>query len=679
MKFREEIKKSGNIPTYLPQNLLDELIKIDNNKPSSRLLRTKYGKKSIAALTEIEEKHNHSWYKELKQRSKTSPNAVALFYRGTTITFDEMFKKADTIAKSLSELGIKSGDEIPVCLSNTPELVYIMLAANKIGAKLNLFGAHFDKAYLENILSKCTSTIFIGTDDTYAMIKETIEKAEFKNKVLISLTDSLPKEPEKCYGYEPTLDKYYHFQNKAADFIKENPDIISYSDFESIGEKSKIEIIDNNNLNTDFIVTYTSGSTKIGKPKQIRHTNRSFITIGIFHDPELCGNPKMPGFRSLAHIHSESNTNLITSISDALMQQWSVAMEPEYSKEKALDYLIINKPNQANLTTSFWIAAAKQYLIEKKHHEDGTGEKLPFLFAPLAVGEKKSAGEEKFINEFLREAKAGSGVKIKGISLPYVTIGDGGGDCEHGGIYYTLWRTLYQNVYSLPLGGKEYGMKPVPFAHIGVFKEKDAGIYEECDYGEYGIVAANSPVTMTGYKDDPKATEDLVISDTDGRDWISSNVYGCIDKLGSVHVKGRVGNTITLNDETKIPAFIIEDIAEKDTKNILSCAIVNAKDEAGEDNIVINVEFQPNRRQKNDSAILSSLKQRCEKKIPQLSEIESKIYYRIISNEESYPLTGSGKRNIRALEEMGLENTLRIINSESKDKSEEKKYIKKLV
>ena len=43
---------------------------------------------------------------------------------------------------ALQGIGIKPGDEIPCCLANTPELIYVMLAASKIGAQLNLFGAN---------------------------------------------------------------------------------------------------------------------------------------------------------------------------------------------------------------------------------------------------------------------------------------------------------------------------------------------------------------------------------------------------------------------------------------------------------------------------------------------------------------------------------------------------------
>lgn len=653
MKLKEQYEKTGKLPTYHLENIIEELVQVNKNKPSSRIIRTKQGKTAIAGLIEIEKKHNTSWYQELKKRSKDCPNELALFYRGTKVSFSEMFTKADEVAQSLVEAGIKKGDEIPVCLSNTPELVYIMLAANKIGAKLNLFSSHLDKEYISEILDNCSLKLFIGTDDTYEEIKEIIESKPFENKVLISLADSLPKNPTLADEYEKELDHYYRYENKAVKYKEQNKSLMTFKEFIESGKNNTAVINDDNNLDTEFLITYTSGSTKNGRPKQLLHSNRSLITMGVFHDPELCGNPKIKGLRALAHIHSDSNTNLITSISDSLMQQWSVALEPEYDKDKALDYLFINKANQVSMTTSFWVQVAKQYLFEKKYHENGKGRKMPFLLAGLAVGEKTSKGEEKLINRFYREARAGSGVKLKGLSFPYTTIGIGGGDCEHGGIYYSLWHSLQEKLNYTRLNKRSYGMKPVPFAHVSAFKEQEDGTYKECDYDEYGLIAANSAVTMLGYKNNPTATTDLIIEDELGREWISSNVYGYIDNLGGVHVKGRIGGELTLADGMKVPQFLIEEIIEKDTKNILSCVITQTND----NELIINIELQPDKQTSQMKALLSA-KKRAESMFPSLKDTD--VYFRIFSNDESFPLTGSGKRNIRAIEELGLENTFKI-------------------
>ena len=44
--------------------------------------------------------------------------------------------KVDATARALQVLGIKQGDQIPVFLRSVPEFIYLLLAAERIGASL---------------------------------------------------------------------------------------------------------------------------------------------------------------------------------------------------------------------------------------------------------------------------------------------------------------------------------------------------------------------------------------------------------------------------------------------------------------------------------------------------------------------------------------------------------------
>ena len=61
MKFIEEIERTGKIPAYHVEDDLENLI-IDTTKPSSRIVQTDIGIKTIALLKKISKEHNHSWY-----------------------------------------------------------------------------------------------------------------------------------------------------------------------------------------------------------------------------------------------------------------------------------------------------------------------------------------------------------------------------------------------------------------------------------------------------------------------------------------------------------------------------------------------------------------------------------------------------------------------------------------
>lgn len=604
------------------------------------LPNTKKNIKLKEVLSEIEIAHNHSWYCEMRKRTKNTGRMCALFYRGNKITFDEMMMNADKLATALYNSGVRKGSEVAVCMSNVPELAYVMLAINRIGAKMNSFSAGFNSEYVSNIMTECDTSVIIVTDDALLQIQELVNDSHFSNIVLVKRTRSLPSNPAECDEYEEELERYYSFPDLTLKCNGFKKNVILYDEFiEKYGVIA--EIIDDGNLDIDFLVTYTSGSTKIGFPKAIIHTNRSLIVSGRFHDAEVSGNPDLKGLRALAMIHPDSNTCLITCISDILMQGWCVAFEPEYNINNALDYLIINKPNYANMTSGFWNEAARQYLVDKRFSD----RKLGFLLAAFAVGENIGNGEEYFLNRFLKQSKAGSSVSIKGFHLPFVPISIGGGDCEHGGIYYTLWKTLYSKMNYIRLRGKPIGMLPEKYVIVTVLKEAD-GVWVECKRNEVGVVVANSATTMKGYKNDSGETLKKIIKDENGREWISCNVIGFVDEVGSVHVKGRIEEFRSIGDEVVYP-FIIDDIIDQDKRNVLSSTTVFKKDGS----IVANIIISP-LSSESDERILEKIQKRCKTSLSKI--VFDKLKFKVFKNITEFPLTGSGKRNIRALEEVDV-------------------------
>lgn len=654
MKFLEELDRTGRIPRYRLEEDIESLC-LTYNKPSARVLHTKIGLKTLALLKRINIENNHSWYEEIRLRSSKHMNKTAIFYRGNKITYKEMLEKADVYAKALLAAGVEKGDEIPACISNTPELVYLMLGANRIGAKLNLFGTNLDPDFMHEIVNGCCKKIAFVSDDNYFKIKDTLSDIKFDKKVVISLQDSLPEHPELCDEYEPELDKYYHYDSYV-DKIKNIEPVFGIKEFEDFSKNYNGIIIDDNDLDTEFTVTYSSGSTFSGFPKRIVHCNRSYIVGGIYNDSNLTGSPDVPEIRGLAHIHPDSNTNLVTCISDNLIKGGSVAMEPEYSRISALDVLFLNKPVHYDATTSFLVEAAKQYLIERRFHKNGKGRKLPQMLVAMAVGEKCDPGEEKFINRFMREASAGSSIKLNGLRLPFAPMSMGGGDCEHGGIYYTLLKQIQRLAKFPSLGKKEYGLTPVPFAVVTALKQNENGEYEECDYGEYGIIVANSITNMAGYDKEPGKTKSKIIRDKYGRDWLNCDIYGYINKIGNVVLKGRTTINIITDQGDIIPTFAIDDVVCLDTKNILSCTTVGVPGENG-DIPVVNIELSPFKIS-NRNKIMKSLRERCREKLP--NYISENMVIRIVDSKESFALTGSGKRDVNQLKEMGIKNTFEI-------------------
>ncbi len=588
-------------------------------------------------LEDLQKNHNHSWYDELFLRNKNNLDDKALFYRGNEITYREMFEKMQEYAKSLKTLGIKEESEIPICISNTPEFVYLLGAISILGAKANVFASDYDADYLVDIINSCNNDIIFVEDRYYDDLKDILPKTKVNKIIMTSLTSSLPKDGNKFADIDK---KHGLFVNRIAEFKKENEKIQSIDEFVELGKNCNETIDYKSNLDTEFIISYSSGTTS-SRPKPIVHTTRSLITIGRCHDPEIQKTTSMKDFTIQAHIPTFSNTDIICSISDSLMQGSKLALEPIYDKDFFIDTLLINKPTYIVASRSYWLIAFKKIYNDPQYKNV----KMPFLFIPFAVGEPLEVNEEKFLNQALSKLKAGKD-KIP-VPASIVKMSIAGGDCEHGGIFWLLFRAWQSKKPNSLMKHEPAGLKAFEMVEYAVLDENG----NKCAPYQYGRLVANSPCTMKCYKDNQKATEQFFIKDASGKTWGDCSVYSYLDKDKGIHIKGRIPK-----ENEKVPAFVVADAILKDTKNILSCEVVKSND--GEF-FIAHIEKQPFST-KSVNEIVESVEKRCQQLLG--NDVANKILYRLHNNKESFPLTHSGKRDISALEKEGIsEKTFKIV------------------
>ena len=579
-------------------------------------------------LDDLQKNHNHTWYEELYLRNCNWLDDTALFYRGNNISYNAMFESMQNYANSLRAFGLQEGDEIPVCMANMPELVYLLGAISIIGAKANIFGCEFDSDYITEIIDGCTSDLIFILDNAYSVTEEAINASHVNKIVMCSLTDSLPKDGNPYAEYDQ---KHGVIQNSCTTHIANHSNIITFADFESFGRGQEDVCITKAGLDAEFLITYTSGSTNTNRPKAIVHTTRSLITIGRCHDPEVQKTTSLKNFTMQAHIPTHSNTDIIASISDALMQGARLALEPVYDKDFFIYTLLINKPSYIVATRSFWIDTAKKILFDPEF-ADIT---LRSVLIAFAVGEPMEINEERLINRALHKAKAGTDK----VPLPFsiVAIGAAGGDCEHGGIFYNIFRQIQNAKPANLLHHQEQGLMPFAMVDTAVLDYEG----KHCESYQLGRLVANSPCNMKCYKNNPEATDAFFIKDAAGKTWGDCRVYGYIDAQGGVHMKGRIPDA-----PGDVPLFQIAEAVLRDRKNILSCEVVEV-----DESYVAHVEFVPGLTQ-DQKSVLKKAQKRCLTSFGK--EVTDRIYWRIRNNEESFPLTGCGKRSVKALSQEGI-------------------------
>lgn len=589
--------------------------------------------KAKKGLVDVEVNHNRAWARDLFERNKNNLDATALFYRGTKVTYREMFENASKYASVLSKKGVTKGVEVPVCMSPSPEFVYTMMAINLLEAKMNSFGS-FEKDYVTEIINGCDTDFIICGDDQYSKIKESIDESKVNEIVMFSLTDSLKN------GQDPyiELDKdFYDFENKVELYRKNDQRIISKQEFLKEADSPSKAITDYpiGDIDAEFLVTYSGGTTS-NKPKAMIHRNRSLVTIGRFQDPDLSGLPQMTDLIGEMLIPTFSNTSLISSMSDVLYKGCTVALEPIYQREFLLYSLAINKPNYVSVPRNMLVDAAKK-LYKDPRFENFT---MPYMMMLTSVGEPTSKGEEKFINKMLRKAKCGVGKLPR--PLAPVPLSIGGGDTERGGMFFTPYRSLQSLHPKYKLTGSRCELKKYAMVQMAVFDENG----NKLPRGTVGILGVKTPTQMKEYKNNPDATKKSKFIDSDGEIWNNCNAYAYIEKYGTVNILGRVGDEFVLDDGTKIPLFQIGLEVEKDTKHILSYEVVNFGD-----SVVIHLEFMPTAAQ-NKEKILMSIKKRIINKFG--DELANKIFYRVRSFDEGFVGNKSEKRNRQTLIAEGI-------------------------
>ncbi len=612
-----------------------------NKIRSSKIVRD--NNKYNNAIEDINKNHNHAWDKEIELRNIDNLAKEALFYRGNVITYKEMFSKRNLVAASLLELGLKKGDIIPLCMSNTPEFVYTILAASLIGVRVKIFGSHFDKAYIKELLQDTSKKVFIATDDNYLELKDIVKEMGYSKIVVSSLSESLKDGVDLFYDF----DKKYHSFKPYKD-----EDTISFSEFLTIGKNKQVERA-KVTLDDDFLITYTSGSTIVGLPKEIVQQHRSLIVMGRLHDYDLSGLPKMKDVRMLAHIPTYSNTDVITSMSDPLSQGCSVALEPIYDRDFFNSSLVINRPNAVAATRSFWIHSSLTYQKEFPNI------KQRGLFIPISVGENTSLGEEKLINKFLKEVKAGQ----DRLPIPAV-LSMGGGDCEHGGIYFSLYHAYKSKLTAT----SKYGLVPFKGLSQAILDEEGNHITD----GSVGRLVAIGPTTMKEYNNNKEATNKFFIHDKEGNIYGDCKLWASMKSDNRVVLHGRIGNDFRMKNGDVVPCYLLGEIVEEDSNNILSCEVVNVKDEENQDTPVIYYALQPDCKD-GLSAIMHANSRLCENINKELME---RVHFSKVNGE--FDLTGSGKRDINTLNEKGLNNTFTLGYIKKNKINKNKKYEKKI-
>lgn len=118
----------------------------------------------------------------------------AVNYLGKSISYNEVFQYVTEYAKGFRAYGIKENDVVSVMLPNSPEIIYVKLALNTIGAVANLIDPRVHPNTLINYVNNSDSKLLVALLDKYkSTIKPVLDKLCVQDVFLISPLNSILK------------------------------------------------------------------------------------------------------------------------------------------------------------------------------------------------------------------------------------------------------------------------------------------------------------------------------------------------------------------------------------------------------------------------------------------------------------------------------------------------------
>lgn len=529
-------------------------------------------------------------YEYMRQCNVGNLDAVALDYEFTSITYKEMFAAIDAAADSLAAMGIREGDTITSCLPNVPEAIYLIYAAAKLGARIDLIDPLTNQSLLAKYCDNAGSKAFFTLDIMGASAIANLSVCSYDYVVLVSPTESLP------------------VPNTTSEGIAFDDHVIPWAAFIENGKRSHSELAAYRK-DMPFAILHTGGTTGIPKGAVLSHDNMNSLAFQVINSPL----DMQPGETALILMPPFSSPGLGNSIHVHLCVGMRIRLIPTYDPDVTDQLLLEYKPNR--------IACAPAHIECLLKSQSLQNVDLSFLHHPIAGGDILALKTEVGINELLeRYGCKDRIVKAYGLSESCASI------C-----------ICVNNEVNKPLS---VGI-PLFKNTVAVFDFEDHD--KELPYTEVGEIAVLSPNNMLGYLNMPEETRKTLIRHADGNVWLHTGDIGRIDEDGNVFIDGRMRRMIIQYCGLKSNPFEAEEVitAHPSVKRVVVVGVKDPEHEQGELPVAF-VEIAAGDFDKQQQ-LRTELHRMCEEKVTYYSVPVDYVFV------DGYPETSRGKVDYREL------------------------------
>jgi len=466
-------------------------------------------------------------YGLIERTAKTYPSNYAYEYYGNKVTYREFLEKIKRTASALTELGVKEGDRVTICMPNTPVAIITFYAVNMIGAVSSMVHPLSSKNEIEFYLNESNSKYILTIDLVYDKVAEIVNKTKVEKIIVSSVSDDMSNFKHALYWFFSGR-KNKIVKDEKAIFYKELLNMAVYDkDFKGIKRDTFSEAV----------ILYSGGTT--GDPKGIVLSNMNFNALAMQLQMAIGTKLARPGGSNLAILPIFHGFGLGVSIHTGLYIGIKIVLVPDFSPRKFGNLLKKYNPN-------FLIGVPTLYeaLLKTKLRWND----LSHLTCAVSGGDVMMPEFKKEIDAFLK--KHGAKTELR---------------CGYGLTECTGACVLN------PKGEYRDNSVGVPLPDMA-FKIVKIGTTKEANYMEDGEICVSGPTVMMGYLNNEEETNKVKIKHKDGKIWLHTGDVGCMDQDGFVYYKQRLKRMIVSSGYNIYPSYI-ENII-KASGYVDSCVVV---------------------------------------------------------------------------------------------------------
>lgn len=469
-----------------------------------------------------------SIYDFLYNNSKRYPDACAIDYFSSEMSYRSLLWEIDRCAAALKMLGVDKGDAVTVCLPNIPQAVIAFYAINKIGAIANMIHPLSAENEISHYLRLSESKIIIALDMVGSKIADAVINTPVEKVILASVKDYMPMLLRLAYTVSKV--KKHNSEKRYLD----------WNGFMELAGKYTKDAYCHCSGSDCGVILYSGGTT--GKPKGIMLSNLNFNALAL-QSIDGCGCLK-EGDRVLSVMPVFHGFGLGVCIHTVLNFGGVAIILPQFKPKDFHKLIFKYRPN-----VIAGVPAIYEGLIHNKRLD---GKDMSFIKCIISGGDSLPAPIKQKLNSVLLEH--GCSAKVR--------EGYGLTECVTGSCLAPENSTRYESV-------------GLPYADT-FYKIVDIKTGRELPEGEVGEIVLRGPTVMMRYLKEPEETAMVLKVHDDGFTWLHTGDAGYMDGDGYVYFKQRIKRMIISCGYNIYPQNIEAVIDSHE--EVMTCAVVGVPD-----------------------------------------------------------------------------------------------------